>query len=94
MAKNVEVCRKYSCEVTVFKKANLANDAIEQCDIVLNYNNHSCMKIITISFFHGNWYFNGQLYSQMCIRNCNINALIYFKALNVGAGLNLNGISM
>ena len=31
----------------------------------------------------------------MCIRKCNITALhIFLGALNVGAGLNLNGISM
>ena len=34
------------------------------------------------------------LYSQMCIRKCNITALIFFSALKVGTGLNLNGISM
>ena len=34
------------------------------------------------------------LYSEMCIGNCNITALIFLNALNVGAGLNLNGISM
>ena len=30
------------------------------------------------------------LYSQMCIRKCNITAFIFLRALNVGAGLNLN----
>ena len=30
----------------------------------------------------------------MCLRKCNITALILLRALNVGAGLNLNGISM
>ena len=30
----------------------------------------------------------------MCIRKCNTTALIFEKALNVGAELNLNGISM
>ena len=34
------------------------------------------------------------LYSQMCIRKCNTTALIFLRALNVGVGLNLNGISM
>ena len=33
------------------------------------------------------------LYSQTCIRKCNITAY-FLSALNVGAGLNLNGISM
>ena len=34
------------------------------------------------------------LYSQAYIRKCNITALIFLRAPNVGAGLNLNGISM